>query len=324
MLPGSLKAPVTIIIKPHSSIDQISNSLASNSVIDNKTLFRFAAKIYSIKKPLKSGEYIFTNGINPINILRILSSGKSIVHHLRFPEGYSVHQIIEIITKENRLFGEIKQEIPEGYLLPNTYYYSYGDKKSQIIDQMRFSMSQIIDKAMLDLDPKSPIKTRKELLILASIVEKEAQLDSERPLIAAVFLNRLNRGMRLQADPTNIYAITFGKYKLSRSLSKADLKLNTPYNTYLYQGLPPSAIACPGAKSIEAVVRPAKTDAIFFVVNGSGGHNFSSDLKSHNDYVNQYRARVSAAKQAATQTLPIETPLPVPEYKNDRRTIRSN
>ncbi|WP_341788175.1 endolytic transglycosylase MltG [Rickettsia endosymbiont of Lasioglossum villosulum] len=288
-VPGNLAQTKTIIIEPKLSINQIVTKLYSNKVIKYPEVFNIIAKIYSIKNPLKSGEYIFTHNISPLQTLRVLASGKSIIHKIIVPEGTVVQEVVKKINEETRLVGEIKGVIPEGFLMPSTYFFSYGDQKERIINQMRNLMSNNLDKVMIDLSPDSPLKTRLDILTLASIVEKEAGSDAEKPIIAAVFLNRLKKNMKLQADPTNIYALTEGKFKLARALTKKDLLQELPYNTYYIKGLPPGPISCPSLKSLEAVVKPAKTDALFFVVDGKGGHNFSNNLNDHNRFVEMYR-----------------------------------
>jgi len=288
-VPGSLSQTKTIIIEPKLSINQITEKLYSNEVIKYPQVFKIIAKAYSVKNPLKSGEYIFTHNISPLQTLRILASGKSVIHKIVVPEGTVVNEVVKKITEEKRLIGEIKGIIPEGFLMPSTYFFSYGDQKEQIIDQMRNLMSANLDKIMLNLSPDSPLKTRLEVLTLASIVEKEAGSDAEKPIIAAVFINRLKKNMKLQADPTTIYALTEGKFKLARSLTRKDLLQELPYNTYYIKGLPPGPISCPSLKSLEAVVKPAKTEALFFVVDGKGGHNFSNNINDHNKFVDSYR-----------------------------------
>ena len=177
--------------------------------------------------------------------------------------------------------------------MPSTYFYTFQDQRNKIVATMTKLMSDTLDELMPQLSQDSPIKTREDVLILASIVEKEALFDEERPRIAAVFLNRMKKKMKLQADPTTIYAITLGKYKLGRPLTKSDLKTISKFNTYHSLGLPPTPIACPGRKSIEAVIKPLKTKDIYFVVDGTGGHKFSSTLQSHIENVNAYRKSVA-------------------------------
>lgn len=292
-LPGPLQEKKCVVIKHGLSVEAMAKVLAEKNVISYPKLFEVIGEIYSLKTPLKSGEYEFTTGVSPLQVIRKLASGKSIIHKLVIPKGLMVAEIVEKLNNEELLEGAISMPIPEGYLMPDTYYYSYGDKRENIVDEMRVKMSEALDDSMKNLSENSPIKSRKDLLILASIIEKEAGNDLEKPRIAAVFLNRLNKGMKLQADPTTIYAITEGTNKLKRRLTKTDLKLASPYNTYYVLGLPPGAISCPGKKSIEAVAKPAKTDDLYFVINGFGGHNFSKTINQHNEYVQELKNRLN-------------------------------
>lgn len=295
-LSGPLESEKAVIIKKDLSIHKISKLLEEEGIIKNRLLFEIASKFYSYYEPIKSGEYKFTSYVSPYQVIRKLSVGKSVIHRLFIPEGYTVNQIIDKINSEKRLFGNIIGNIPEGYLMPSTYFYSYGDRREEIVDIMRNQMSSALDSVMKKLPPESPLKTRRDVLILASIVEKEAGHDAERGKVAAVFINRLKRGMKLQADPTTIYAITLGKYKLKRHLTTKDLKTPSEYNTYHSYGLPPGPISCPGLASLESVVSPDKTNALYFVADGKGGHNFSSTLKQHNNYVRAFRARKKQSK----------------------------
>lgn len=288
-IPGNLREVKDIIIEHKLSTHEISNKLYTENVISFPTIFWIISKCYSFKNPLKSGEYRFTTKISPYQVLQILSSGKSIIHKFVIPEGATVSEIIGLINHEKRLFGEINYTIPEGFLMPSTYFFSYGDHKEHIINQMRKNMSAALDKVMVNLPANSAIRTRAEVLTLASIIEKETYLDEERPLVAAVFLNRLKLGMKLQADPTTIYAITNGKFKLNRPLSKKDLAIKLPHNTYYIFGLPPTPICCPGLKSLEAAAHPISSNALYFVISGTGGHSFSNNLAEHNKNIYKYK-----------------------------------
>ena len=289
-LPGPLELPENIIIERGKSTRAIAARLAENKIIRYPLLFNVIAKVYGLKgHHLKSGEYAILERATAFQILRILTSGQSIIHKFTVVEGSYIHDAIVRLRAEKLLEGEIEDDVTEGYILPSTYFFSFGDSKQKLLSQMKRAMSEVLDEFTPRLQADSPIKSRLELLTLASIVEKEAYLESEKPRIAAVFLNRLKKGMKLQADPTTIYGITLGQYHLSRPLNKADLRAQTLYNTYYITGLPPSPIACPSRSSIEAAVKPAKTKDIFFVVNGSGGHNFSSDLATHNSNVESYK-----------------------------------
>lgn len=291
-LPGPLQETKILIIPKGTSKSKISKMLAQENVIYLPRIFKRISKFYL----LKSGEYQFTHNISPKQILEKLVSGKSMIHRMLIYEGFTVAQIINMLDAEDRLFGTIREPVPEGYLMPSTYFYSYGDTVETLINQMRNNMSSALDDAMDLLPANSPIKTRKDLLILASIIEKEAGYDGEKPKIAAVFLNRLKIGMKLQADPTVIYAITEGQEKLNRKLTRKDLTIDSPYNTYKVYGLPPGAIACPGKKSILAVVTPANIDALYFVIDGQGGHNFSRTLKEHNENIRKYKSMIKDNK----------------------------
>jgi UPF0755 protein len=282
---GPLKSRTVVLLQHGLSIKEVSNLLAESNIIQYPRFFAIISKLYSLHQPLQNGEYDFTDGISPIQVIRKLASGKSIIHHIIIQEGMTVNEIIDIVNNEKLLDGTISTPIPEGYLMPSTYFYSYGDKRENLIDKMRLEMSIALDEVMHKLPNSSPLKSRKDVLILASIISKEAGHDDERGKIAAVFINRLKKNMKLQACPTVVYALTEGKYKLGRALTKTDLKTPSPYNTYYTLGLPPGAIACPSKKSLKAVVNPVKTDALYFVVNGSGGHNFSKTFDEHNQHI---------------------------------------
>ncbi len=290
-LKGPLQEDKVVFIEEGLSTSKIAKRLEEQGVINYPQLFKLLKKIYYKDSFFKHGEYKFTKEITPLQVIEKLISGKSLVHKIFIPEGLMVNEILTIIQEEERLEGKIIENIPEGYLMPSTYHYSRGDKRQKIIFMMKEAMSREIDKAMAQLPTNSPIKNRKDLLTLASIVEKEAGNDEERSMIAGVFINRLNKGMKLQADPTVAYAVTLGEYKLSRSLTKKDLSIESAYNTYHMHGLPQGPICCPGKKSIMAVVNPSQTKALYFVVDGSGGHVFSNNFAEHNKHVQNYRQR---------------------------------
>jgi UPF0755 protein len=223
----------------------------------------------------------------------MLVSGKSVLHRITIPEGLTVRQVLDRIKQEEVLVGDINENILEGYLLPETYFFTYGDKRQMIIDRMHKNMQTTINELWEKRSDNLPFKTKEEALTLASIIEKETGIDSERKKVAAVFINRLKKGMKLQADPTTIYAVTSGKIDLNRSLSKKDLMIESPFNTYYSFGLPPHPIANPGKASIEAALNPASTKDLFFVVSIDGaGHKFSDNLTEHNNNVREYRSKV--------------------------------
>lgn len=286
---GPLKHDKYLIIPYGLAKEKVIDKLHNEGVIRTPFIFRIFLELFSLKNSIKSGQYKFTAEITPYQVIKILIRGKSVLHRLVIPEGVTIYEIVKIIEENSLLTGDIKNDFLEGYLMPDTYFYSYGDKKQRLIDKMRNDMSAALDELMPKLKTSSPLKNRMDVLILASIVEKEATYDSEKPIIASVYLNRLKKNMRLQADPTIIYAITEGKTNWNKAVYYKDLKFKSPYNTYINYGLPPGAISCPGYKSIAAVVNPKQTDYIYFVADGNGRHKFASNYKSHLKNVAIYR-----------------------------------
>lgn len=279
-----------ITFEPGTSVRKITSILYSEKIISRPLIFNPIAIIYDIaKSPLKSGEYRFTKNISPLQVIRILSSGKSMVRKFVIPEGETVDSVISSLKENEKLIGTIDENVIEGYLFPSTYHYSFRDQRSKLLIDMKRQMSSILDELMPELKPDSPLKSRIDVLTLASIVEKEALFDDEKPRIAAVYINRLNKRMKLQADPTTIYAITNGKGRLGRPLRRKDLKIKSEYNTYHIYGLPPTPIACPGKKSIEAVISPLKTNELYFVVDGRGRHKFAKTHREHLKNIAEYK-----------------------------------
>jgi UPF0755 protein len=288
-LPSDLAVSKNLIIPKDSTILRITKILEEEGIIKSAKLFYPVSLGYSWLYKLRSGEYALPAFATPIQVLSIISAGKSVVHKLVIAEGTTVAEIISKLKSESLLEGDLDEFIEEGSLMPSTYFFYYGDKRNALIKQMKNLMSQNVKAVFSLIHQGSTIKTPNELATLASIVEKEAKLDSERPKIAAVFLNRLKKGMRLQADPTTAYAVTEGKVKLDRSLTKKDLAIKSPYNTYIVSGLPPTPICCPGLKSLLSVANPEDTDDLYFVVDGYGGHNFSKNLTEHSRNVKNYK-----------------------------------
>ena len=204
-------------------------------------------------------------------------------------EGVTSWQVAEALKGVEFLTGELSEVPPEGSLAPDSYEVRSGDTVQSLIARMQNAQASNLEEAWLVRDPETPLKTREEALILASIIEKETGLADERPQVASVFVNRLNKGMMLQTDPTVIYGITLGQGSLGRGLRRSELDRKTPYNTYKIEGLPPTPIANPGKAAIEAVLNPADTDFIFFVADGTGGHAFAQTLDEHNSNVAKWR-----------------------------------
>lgn len=287
--PGPHSEDVTVVIEKGSSLLATSHLLAQKGILIYPWSFVASVLLSGNKGVLKAGEYHIPAHTRPLDIVRMFVSGKVVTHQVTIPEGMTVSQIIDIVKVLPHLVGEVACIPEEGTLLPETYCYVHGDSREKIMAQMRRAMKLALEQVWENRKKESPIKTPEELLILASIVEKETGVPAERPQVAAVFLNRLKKGMKLQSDPTVIYGITLGEKPLGRPLTLADLKHGSAYNTYLISALPPKPIACPGRKSLEAIVVPATTDDYYFVADGTGGHAFSPSYGQHLKNVEDWR-----------------------------------
>lgn len=285
-----------VIINKGNGSNIVASKLKKAGVINKKWLFKLAARFTGLDKKLKAGEYIFEPNISMYKALQKLANGDVIYRKITLPEGLTSAQIIKIINDEEFLTGDISIDVKDGELLPETYSYMYGDTRDSIITQAKEAMQKALNDAWENRDDKLPIKNIDELLILASIIEKETSVDSERGLVASVFINRLTKRMRLQTDPTVIYALTLGKKELGRSLRKKDLNIDSPYNTYKNYGLPPSPICNPGKLSLKAAANPEISSYLYFVADGKGGHNFSKSLKEHNTNVKTWLKELKKKK----------------------------
>ena len=286
---GPLDADTAVVIPKGSGLEAISLALSDADVIDRPFLFATTAKITGANRALKAGEYAFPAHVSIVEALRILQSGKTVVRRFTVPEGLTSAQIVALIRDEPALSGEIKDPPAEGSLLPETYHYSWGDSRADLLKRMQTAMQTAIKSAWDKRSLSLPLDNPKQALVLASIVEKETSVPQERARVAGVFVNRLVANMRLQSDPTVVYALTQGSGALGRTLTRADWKFESPYNTYVIDGLPPTPIANPGKASIEAVVNPEQHDFVYFVADGSGGHAFAKTLAEHNRNVARWR-----------------------------------
>ena len=297
--PGPLQADATVVVPRGAGLSSIAALLEEAGVIEDTILFKLGVRLQGSARELKAGEYAMPAGVSMRGAFEILARGETVARWLTIAEGLSSVEIVALVAAAEGLTGETGQVPPEGSLLPETYHFSLGDDRGELIARMRSSL----DEALAELWPKRaeglPIKTPEEALILASIVEKETGVPEERPLVASVFVNRLNRGMRLQSDPTVVYGLTNGKAPLGRALIFRDLEKPTPYNTYVINGLPPGPIANIGRTAIEAVLHPAETKYLYFVADGSGGHAFAKTLTAHNKNVAKWRKIQRAQKQKA-------------------------
>ncbi|WP_020594053.1 endolytic transglycosylase MltG [Kiloniella laminariae] len=290
LAPGPLQQDVSVMIPRGAGLEKISDLLVKEGVIDDPLVFQLGARYTQRSKNLKAGEYLFPAQISIDQAIGILESGKSIVYSVTIPEGKTSQEIVDLLLAEPTLEGTINLTPDEGSLLPETYHFVRGDSRQSIIDRMQADLSKTLQELWDKRQENLPLKSPQEALILASIVEKETGIASERPLVAGVFVNRLNKSMRLQSDPTVTYGITLGKAALGRSLTRADLKALTAYNTYTIDGLPPGPIANVGRSALEAVMQPAATKYLYFVADGTGGHAFARTLKEHNKNVRIWRS----------------------------------
>lgn len=288
--PGPSTQATRVIVERGSGLQQIAWQLKREGVIEHPRLFQLLAEWRDATKSLKAGEYLFPAGASLEAALDRIARGDTEVHFVTFAEGLTTKTMLDLLAAKEGLTGEVPDDVAEGSLLPSTYDYQYGTARRAIVERMQRAMRQALARAWDTREPDLPLKSETELLTLASIVEKETGLSGERAEVAGVFINRLRRGMKLQSDPTTIYAVTSGETVLGRGLRRSELALAHPYNTYHIAGLPPGPIANPGEAALMAAAQPAETDALYFVADGSGGHAFARTLEEHNRNVARWRA----------------------------------
>lgn len=286
---GPLEVGQNVVIPRGSSIGAISQRLEEAGVIEDARAFHVAALVTGKNARLRAGEYAFPAGVSLREALELLESGKTVIRRFTVPEGRTAADVVGLLMETEGLSGEIPSLPEEGSLLPETYHYSWGDDRNQLLERMQRSMAAVLEELWEARADGLPLETPEEAVTLASIVEKETGVAEERPIVASVFINRLKQGMRLQSDPTVVYAITKGEQPLGRALTRADWQVEDPYNTYQNDGLPPGPIANPGRASLEAVLDPVESDYFYFVADGSGGHAFARTLDEHNRNVANWR-----------------------------------
>jgi UPF0755 protein len=280
----------TDVVVPHGPTDVVGRALQQAGVIDGVLAFRVAVLLTGSDGPLHAGEFAFPANASLSQALDILRHGRQVEHHLTIPEGLTAQQIAALINAAPAMTGTVAPPA-EGAILPDTYDYLFGAARPLLLRRAEQALDRTMARLWPERAPDLPLASPGQAIILASIVERETARPEERAMVAGVYLNRLRAGMRLQADPTVIYGVSEGSGVMNRPLSHADLRVPDAYNTYLNLGLPPGPIAAPGIASIEAVLHPAATDALYFVADGSGGHVFSHDYRAQVRNVARLRKR---------------------------------
>lgn len=272
---------VIVIIPKTMSAKAIGELLQARGVISSSDIFYWSVRLRKLGPKLRSGEYEFPKSRSLQSIVEKLVSGDILFHRLTIPEGLTSTEILTLIKNEEKLTGDLPS-LEEGSVLPETYTYARGTSRSKLVKDMQADLQKALDRLWDGRQEGLPFKTKSDALILASIVEKETALEVERPRIAAVFINRLHKGMALQTDPTVIYALEKQAGKpFDRPLYKKDLSVDSPYNTYIHKGLPPTPICHAGLASLKAVLNPIQSEELYFVADGSGGHVFSKTYQEH-------------------------------------------
>ena len=293
-------------VESGSGLGSIAARLEEQGLITNQLIFRAGVRALEQQATVKAGDFRIPAGASMSDIVRELTQGNPIRYAVTIPEGWTAWQVIQRLDGTSDLQGEITTLPPEGSILPGSYDYVPGDSRQSVLDKMQEAMTTQLAAIWESRQPDLPIETPEEMLVLASIVERETGVATERPQVAAVFVNRLRTGMRLQSDPTIIYGITKGQAPLERGLRRSEIEAKTDYNTYQIDGLPPTPIANPGVESLKAVANPDEHEYLYFVAKGaspSEGHVFAETYAEHRENVARYRqiadeAEAEAARQA--------------------------
>jgi UPF0755 protein len=296
---GPLEVDKVVTIPPRMGKLEIADLLRREGVIDQGNPV-FIGSVFALKaNDLKFGEYVFPKHASLRDVLETMVEGKVVQHPVTVPEGLTSEQIVQLLQDSDILSGNLATVPREGSLLPGTYNESRGGAREGLIQRMQAAQQRLVKDVWDHRSPDLPLKTPEQLVILASIVEKETGKPEERTRVAAVFINRLKQKMKLQSDPTIIYGLVYGKGKLDHPITKSEREQPTPYNTYIIDGLPPGPITNPGKASLEAVANPARTKEFYFVADGTGGHVFSESFDQHQKNVAKLRANEREARDLA-------------------------
>jgi len=307
--PGPLQENKIVDIPRGSGIRDIADLLTKDGVIDQPWVFIGGVLVLKAHEGLKAGEYQFKAHASLNDVVATLSDGKVVIHQVSIPEGLTSEQIVARLMDNDVLTGNINEVPAEGSMLPDTYNFTRGMTRTQLIQHMQQAQQRLVKEIWARRAADLPIKTPEQLVILASLIEKETGKPDERTRIAAVFVNRLKQKMRLQSDPTIIYGLVGGKGTLGRPIMKSEIDQPTPYNTYQIDGLPPGPITNPGRASLEAAANPARTRDLYFVADGTGGHVFAETYEQHQKNVAHLR-QVENAKDPSVYKPAAETPAP--------------
>ena len=269
-------------------MSQIARDLEAAGIIADSRLFRLYARYRGLDSSLHAGEYEFQPAVSMAEVLARIATGKIVLRFVTIPEGLTSREVAALVAAAEGMKG-IADTPPEGSILPETYTFTLDESRAALVARMQDAMQETLAELWASRAENLPVKTPEEAVILASIVEKETGLPEERQRVAAVFVNRLNRGMRLQSDPTVAYAITKGERELGRALRFKDLEVKDPYNTYYAAGLPPGPICNPGRAALAAVLNPIESKELYFVADGTGGHVFAKTLAEHERNVRNWR-----------------------------------
>jgi UPF0755 protein len=299
--PGPSATGDVVLIRPNTGVREIAALLEREGVISDARIFALGVRAYGADGGLKAGEYEIKPQASMHDIMELLQSGRSLLYSLTIPEGLTVEQAFQRIAGHEALAGEMPAEMPpEGSLMADTQRFTRGTQRKDLIARMIAGQKELVESVWARRVEGLPVKDINEFVTLASIVEKETAVPEERSRVAAVFINRLKKGMRLQSDPTIVYGIFGGKGKpADRPIYRSDIDTRTDYNTYQIDGLPPGPIATPGRAALEAVANPSQTNDLYFVADGTGGHVFAETLAVHNDNVARWRAIERKRREAA-------------------------
>ncbi|BBF82277.1 endolytic transglycosylase MltG [Asticcacaulis excentricus] len=298
--PSAKSGNVTAVtVERGQGLNAIARKLKQQGVIRSVTFFRIAAKLDGRDNALRAGTYEFPSRLSMIGVLNQILEGRVVQHFITIPEGRTSAQAVRILMATKGLTGDVEVP-PEGSILPETYQYEIGETRQSVLDRMLAAGRETLDELWATRAQDLPLKTKEEALILASVVEKETGLAHERPKVAAVFVNRLRQGMRLQSDPTVVYAVSKGE-PLGRGLRRSELDTPSPWNTYLIDGLPVTPIANPGKESLKAVLNPPSSKDVYFVADGTGGHVFAETYEQHLINVAKWRQIEAQATPASAQ-----------------------